>query len=48
MHPPTFITMPRRLCVLCMRYRPPVTGSQHAPGKKNFICAPCMEKRAHG
>lgn len=44
-HAPTLITRPRRLCVLCMRYKPPVSGSQHAPGLKPFICAPCVEKR---
>jgi len=45
---PTHITQFRRRCVLCLRYRPTVSGSQHNPahGVKRFVCFDCNQKRS--
>lgn len=44
---PTSLTQCRRRCVLCLRYKPPVSGSAHNPGHgvKRFVCFECNQKR---
>jgi hypothetical protein len=47
-HAPSSITQFRRQCVLCMRYKPTVSGSVHNPahGVRHFICRECNQKRS--